>query len=98
MWYNALSIQNINHLNWRKKMTNRVITVNQLLVTLEKLREKGYGDAQIVLSEDDEWNGFRPLWQDQINEFNNDGSDDVGFLEELGSSAIDLTKKQVVLG
>lgn len=79
-------------------MTNRVITVNQLLVTLEKLREKGYGDAQIVLSEDDEWNGFRPLWQDQINEFNNDGSDDVGFLEELGSSAIDLTKKQVVLG
>ena len=79
-------------------MTNSVITVNQLLVTLEKLREKGYGDAQIVLSEDDEWNGFRPLWQDQINEFNNDGSDDVGFLEELGSSAIDLTKKQVVLG
>lgn len=79
-------------------MEERIVTVNQLLVALEKLRENGYGDAQVVLSKDDEWNGFRPLWQSQINEFNNDGSDDVSFLEELGNSAIDLTKKQVILG
>lgn len=82
-------------------MKDHIITLNELLAVLVKLRQKGYGEAQIVLSDDYEWNGFRPLWRSQINKLNNDGSEDPDFLEDLkqlSNPTIDITKKQIILG
>ena len=38
------------------------ITVNQLLKNLQKLQEKGYGDAVIFVTDDEECNGYHALW------------------------------------
>ena len=38
------------------------ITVNQLLKNLEKLKAKGYGDAPIFVTDDEECNGYHALW------------------------------------
>lgn len=38
------------------------VTVNQLLKNLEKLKAKGYGDAQIFITDDEECNGYHAMW------------------------------------
>ena len=42
------------------------VTVNQLITHLQNLKKIGHGESLIVLSVDDEWNGFRILDNDQI--------------------------------
>ena len=41
---------------------NKAITVNQLLKNLQELKAKGYGDAQIFITDDEECNGYHALW------------------------------------
>ena len=38
------------------------VTVNQLLKNLQKLKAKGYGDAQIFITDDEECNGYHAMW------------------------------------
>ena len=40
----------------------KAITVNQLLKNLQELKKKGYGDAQIFITDDEEANGYHALW------------------------------------
>ena len=40
----------------------KAITVNQLLKHLPELKAKGYGDAQIFITDDEECNGYHALW------------------------------------
>lgn len=41
---------------------NKPITVNQLLKNLQELKEKGYGNAPIFITDDEEANGYHGLW------------------------------------
>jgi hypothetical protein len=41
---------------------NKAVTVNQLLKNLQELKKKGYGDAQIFITDDEECNGYHALW------------------------------------
>ena len=41
---------------------SRAITVNQLLKNLQDLKKKGYGDAQIFITDDEECNGYHAMW------------------------------------
>ena len=38
------------------------VTVNQLLKNLQGLKAKGYGDAQIFITDDEECNGYHAMW------------------------------------
>ena len=38
------------------------ITVNQLLRNLTELKAKGYGNAPIFVTDDEECNGYHALW------------------------------------
>lgn len=38
------------------------VTVNQLLKNLQQLKAKGYGDAQIFITDDEECNGYHGMW------------------------------------
>lgn len=38
------------------------VTVNQLLKNLQNLKAKGYGDAQIFITDDEECNGYHAMW------------------------------------
>lgn len=40
----------------------KAITVNQLLENLQNLKEKGYGEATIFVTDDEEANGYHALW------------------------------------
>lgn len=40
----------------------KAVTVNQLLKNLQELKRKGYGDAQIFITDDEEANGYHGLW------------------------------------
>lgn len=39
-----------------------IMTVNELLEECKKLKKKGLGDRQVYISQDDEGNGFHPLF------------------------------------
>ena len=41
---------------------SKPITVNQLLKNLQELKKKGYGDASIFITDDEEANGYHGLW------------------------------------
>ncbi len=41
---------------------NKAITVNELLKNLEGLKKRGYGDAQIFITDDEECNGYHAMW------------------------------------
>lgn len=41
---------------------SEVITVNELLENLKGLKERGYGDAQIFITDDEECNGYHAMW------------------------------------
>jgi hypothetical protein len=41
---------------------NKAVTVNQLLKNLQELKKKGYGDAQIFITDDEECNGYHAMW------------------------------------
>lgn len=71
-------------------MEHKVLTVKDLIKELKEADEAGFGDAEVLLSFDDEWNGFRNLWNSQIALINDDGSEELeGFL---------TLKKRIVLG
>jgi hypothetical protein len=38
------------------------VTVNQLLKNLQGLKARGYGDAQIFITDDEECNGYHAMW------------------------------------
>lgn len=40
----------------------KAITVNELLKNLQELKKKGYGEAQIFVTDDEECNGYHALW------------------------------------
>ena len=40
----------------------KAITVNQLLENLQELKAKGYGEAQIFITDDEECNGYHAMW------------------------------------
>lgn len=40
----------------------KAITVNQLLRNLQELKVKGYGNAPIFVTDDEECNGYHALW------------------------------------
>lgn len=71
-------------------MTDKVLTVKDLIKELKKIEKEGFADAEVLLSFDDEWNGFRSLWSSQIATINDDGS------EEL--EGFPTPKKRIVLG
>lgn len=71
-------------------MEHKVLTVKDLIKELKEADEAGFGDAEVLLSFDDEWNGFRNLWNSQIALINDDGS------EKLEGFSTD--KKRIVLG
>lgn len=41
---------------------NKPVTVNQLLKNLEDLKKKGYGDALVFITDDEECNGYHAMW------------------------------------
>lgn len=41
---------------------NKPITVNQLLKNLQELKKKGYGEASIFITDDEECNGYHAMW------------------------------------
>ena len=68
-------------------MGHKVLTVKDLIKELKEADKAGFSDAEVLLSFDDEWNGFRNLWNSQIALINDDGSE--GF---------PTLKKRIVLG
>ena len=40
---------------------NKPITVNQLLKNLQELKKKGYGEASIFITDDEECNGYHAM-------------------------------------
>ena len=71
-------------------MEHKVLTVKDLIKELKEAYEAGFGDAEVLLSFDDEWNGFRNLWNSQIALINDDGSEELEGFPTL--------KKRIVLG
>ena len=71
-------------------MGHKVLTVKDLIKALKEADKEGFGDAEVLLSFDDEWNGFRRLWSSQVSLINDDGS------EKLEGFPTD--KKRIVLG
>lgn len=71
-------------------MEHKVLTVKDLIKELKEADEAGFGDAEVLLSFDDEWNGFRNLWNSQIALINDDGSEELEGFPTL--------KKHIVLG
>ena len=71
-------------------MEHKVLTVKDLIKELKEADEAGFGDAEVLLSFDDEWNGFRNLWNSQIALINDDGSEELEGFPTL--------KKCIVLG
>lgn len=53
-------------------MEQKVLTVKDLIKELKEADEAGFGDSEVLLSFDDEWNGFRNLWSSQITLINDD--------------------------
>lgn len=53
-------------------MSIKPTTVNDLIERLQSLKEQGFGEAEIVLSSDKEWNHLRHLWNSQICKFDNE--------------------------
>lgn len=41
---------------------NKPVTVNQLLKNLQELKAKGYGNAPIFITDDEECNGYHGMW------------------------------------
>ena len=41
---------------------SKPMTVNQLLKNLQELKAKGYGEASIFITNDEEANGYHGLW------------------------------------
>ncbi len=41
---------------------NKPVTVNQLLKNLEGLKQRGYGNAVIFITDDEECNGYHAMW------------------------------------
>ena len=60
-------------------MEHKVLTVKDLIKELKEADEAGFGDAEVLLSFDDEWNGFRNLWNSQIALINDDGSEELRY-------------------
>ena len=71
-------------------MGHKVLTVKDLIKELKEADKAGFGDAEVLLSFDDEWNGFRNLWNSQIALINDDGSEEFEGFPTL--------KKRIVLG
>lgn len=71
-------------------MEHKILTVKDLIKELKEADEAGFGDAEVLLSFDDEWNGFRNLWNSQIALINDDGSEELEGFPTL--------KKRIVLG
>lgn len=71
-------------------MEHKVLTVKDLIKELKEADEAGFGDAEVLLSFNDEWNGFRNLWNSQIALINDDGSEELEGFPTL--------KKRIVLG
>ena len=53
-------------------MAIKPTTVNDLIERLQSLKAQGFGEAEIVLSSDKEWNHLRHLWNSQICKFDNE--------------------------
>ena len=71
-------------------MEHKVLTVKDLIKELKEADKAGFGDAEVLLSFDDEWNGFRRLWNSQIALINDDDSEELEGFPTL--------KKRIVLG
>lgn len=41
---------------------NKPVTVNELLKNLQELKAKGYGNAPIFITDDEECNGYHGMW------------------------------------
>ena len=41
---------------------SKPMTVNQLLKNLQELKARGYGEASIFITDDEEANGYHGLW------------------------------------
>lgn len=77
----------------------KAITVNQLLKNLQELKAKGYGNAQIFITDDEECNGYHAMWYvgEAAGEMPADKKADC---EELNCdlSILDDTKMAVYMG
>lgn len=74
-------------------MEDKVLTVKDLIKELKEAEKEGFGDVEVLLSFDDEWNGFRRLWSSQITLVSNDNDDDPEELEGFPE-----LKKCIILG
>ena len=74
-------------------MDQKKLTVNDLIKALQALKKQGYGNANVVLSTDDEWNKFRCLWNSQISSFDESELDEIDQVKEF-----DINNKFIVLG
>jgi hypothetical protein len=63
---------------------NKPVTVNQLLKNLKELKAKGYGDAPIFITDDEEANGYHGLW------YLGEPACDLDMREEIEASNYDL--------
>jgi hypothetical protein len=70
---------------------NKAVTVNQLLKNLQELKKKGYGDAQIFITDDEECNGYHALWyvgspapemDKDEREYSEENNSDISILED----------------
>ena len=77
------------------------LTVNVLFAQLLALKQAGKGDALVLLSEDDEWNWFRPIDKFQITIINEEDKSDITDL--MHTYTLDIiggieNKEVIVLG
>lgn len=73
---------------------SKKMTVKDLFEIMNGLQHQGFGDAEIVLSKDDEWNGFRNLYKEQITPFHENDNE----LESILSEFVSTDKKLIILG
>jgi hypothetical protein len=78
-------------------MAIKPTTVNDLIERLQLLKEQGFGEAEIVLSSDKEWNHLRHLWNSQICKFDNE-KPNLDIKESLEDCCIETNNKRVILG
>ena len=80
----------------------KAVTVNQLLKNLQDLKKKGYGDAQIFITDDEEANGYHALWylgepacELSEREWVEDSNCDLGILDDR-NMAIYMGQEEVI--
>ena len=81
-------------------MKNQPLTISELYRDLGKLIKAGYGDKKILISQDDEGNGYHQLWYSVTTDIKSFGFGDgwaAGMLP-YGVSAEDAEKEYVILG